>query len=455
MPNMKKHVRFHLGYRATCRECCETFSNVGSLRKHTRVAHPEVYRARLVERLEKYGVLRGPDKNALKKKIVDKVISQRNSVKNSVDKIGENNKSEATDSKGDNSEKADKSNIHADNELSFAADEIDDGGSRFKFSCTVCKKRFSSYLNMCRHRRKAHNSETKPKSEQCLTFGHQSRAPSPVIENPEEIAAFYANVSHNIATNLNCFIDGKPESLVNFVDHIKVEDYTGAFGYKETVDVVTDFNWEYYNFPRGFAGRVVDVKGKEKQEIANESNREKVNIREEETQGSDIKPVESDKTTSEVGYHIPESDTISNNQKDDIECVESSKGTNKEDNSHKNSVTSKVGKSEDIKTQIIGKAADNNSQNTSQSIPVPFYQSDTMGIASYGMKMLSQLVQGGRPPTEKVYQPKPEDGAKFFTLRISDGVILKESPAAKTFHQVWLSKSVKKKIFTVSKKSFP
>lgn len=242
MPNMKKHVRFHLGYRASCKECTDTFSNVGALRKHTRLAHPEIYKAKLLERLEKFGFLRGPDK---KKKSVEKLKKVK------IEKVKELVKKakEITVLTEETAKKKDKDFIPY-SEFGFTADEIDDGGSRFKFSCTVCKKRFSSYINMCRHRRRTHGSESRHRVEQCLTFS--KRSVLPVLENPAVIAEFYAGVSHNIATNLNCFIDGKPEHLEKFVEHIKIEDYKGNFGYSTEQVEPLDLTWEKYNFPQGF-----------------------------------------------------------------------------------------------------------------------------------------------------------------------------------------------------------
>ncbi|KAL4236750.1 histone-lysine N-methyltransferase [Mactra antiquata] len=253
MPNMKKHVRFHLGYRATCKICSEAFSNVGALRKHTRVVHPEDYRAKLIERLQKYGVLKGPDKNALSKEVIDKISSDHKA-----SKLAEQPKEAVEPVKKEKVKSESNSPVpekeeEIDHEINFTADEIDDGGSRFKFACTVCKKRFSSYINMCRHRRKVHSNENRHRTIECLTFGRKPRVnPSPILENPLDVAAFFANISHNIATNLNCYIDGKSESLKSFASHIKVEDYNGSFGYSVDSEVDVKLSLNQYNFPQGF-----------------------------------------------------------------------------------------------------------------------------------------------------------------------------------------------------------
>lgn len=415
MPNMKKHVRFHLGYRATCRECNGTFTNVGSLRKHTRVAHPEVFRAKLVERLEKFGVLRGPDKNALKKKIVDKVISRRTKKAKATNEVVDSGEEPQVKKEfKETSDTQEKGEFHAENDINFAADEIDDGGSRFKFSCTVCKKRFSSYLNMCRHRRKAHGNENKPRSEHCLTYGHQSKAPSPISENPEEIALFYAGVSHNIATNLNCYIDGKPESLTNFASHIKIEGYSGTFGYTEGEVNVTDFNWEYYNFPSNFCPCKTIGFGdiKSKADNSCDPHRGLVDLQTDSASGissvareSAIQPVET-KHSSNI------SDKLLIENKESL-CSKTPGDNSSEENSDQNN-TDKGENSEEKKKEHTSKQ-------------------EAMGIAS-GMKMLSTLMQGRIPDNHQVGK---EDKVKFIQVRIADGVIQNtESPAARTFHQV-------------------
>ena len=239
---MKKHVRFHLGYRVRCRACDEVFSNVGSLRQHTRHVHPEIYVARR-EKLEKN--------------------KETNAVVVVNDKVAESKEKKETakpEKKLEITEKLNESNKESEDfllgtDITFEAHEIDDGGSRFKYSCTVCKKRFSSYINMCRHRRKVHSSENKQKLEEGLIFTRKSKnSTPPVVEDRKELEHFYANVSHNIAINLNCFIDGKPESLEKYTDHIIVDDYKGgSFGYSDGGDAVDrSIAWEQYNFPPNF-----------------------------------------------------------------------------------------------------------------------------------------------------------------------------------------------------------
>ena len=252
---MKKHVRFHLGYKTTCRNCPEVFSNVGALRKHIRLSHPEIYKAKQQDKVSQ------PDRKSCDS--IEDNGDSRDSDK--VEKTGKGlrrkssrDKLEESDSKS--SENKENSEIapekyHFEHGISFTADEIDDGGSRFKFSCTVCKKRFSNYVNMCRHRRKAHGNETRPRPEvpkPLPVTRLNPRKPKPLYsESPEEVARFYAGVSHNIATNLNEYLDGKVDSLENFKDHIKVEDYTPV-NLETEKDKPVDVTWEMYNFPPNY-----------------------------------------------------------------------------------------------------------------------------------------------------------------------------------------------------------
>ena len=253
---MKKHVRFHLGYRITCRYCPEVFSNVGALRKHTRISHPDIYKAKQLDKIARHGVLRRPDKKSWNNQDESEVIKTLKEDKIKVDKK-KNSKEKISPAEPavkpeiEGVSEAQEKDYQFDLGLSFAADEIDDGGSRFKFSCTVCKKRFSNYINMCRHRRKVHSNESKPKVDEPV-FKLNPKKSQPVIETPEEVALFYASVSHNIATNLNEYIDGTPESLQNFREHIKVEDYIPVSVESKKEDYKEDLTWEMYNFPPNF-----------------------------------------------------------------------------------------------------------------------------------------------------------------------------------------------------------
>ncbi|KAK3605619.1 hypothetical protein CHS0354_027285, partial [Potamilus streckersoni] len=62
------------------------------------------------------------------------------------------------------------------------------------------------------------------------------------------VAKFYANVANNIAKNITNYIDGGHNSLQNYIDHIRIDDYdelltelekllTCPFDYKPTASL--------------------------------------------------------------------------------------------------------------------------------------------------------------------------------------------------------------------------
>ncbi|KAL3862204.1 hypothetical protein ACJMK2_008191 [Sinanodonta woodiana] len=240
LSNLKKHVRFHLGYRISCRYCGDIHQNVGGLRKHIRIAHPEVHKAKLKNKLAKDGVLRKPDKKFVDKKSkaskIEDVVTDHTD-KMDVDKQKNLEKKKKKDSSDE---------LFSDNEISFAAEEIDDGGSRFKFACTICKRRFSSYINMCRHRRKSHDNESRHRLEASNSVRHYGADLPVVTETPEMVALFYANVANNVAINMTNYIDGGQNSLQNCINHIRIEDYDELPTEQEKS---VDMPWERYNFP--------------------------------------------------------------------------------------------------------------------------------------------------------------------------------------------------------------
>lgn len=177
--------------------------------------------------------------------------------------------------------------------------------SKFNFSCAVCKKKFRTYVNMCRHRRLAHKdikqeekkpvvppelnlTEIKPRpkasrmklltepiikkrDEKAIVF---ESASDPVDNSPETVAAFYANVAHNIAENLNRFIDGGVDSITNCKEHIRVEDSNSNVEMEAMVKTEEEeeekFSWERFNFPSNYDPSVdnfIDIEEQEKFKI--------------------------------------------------------------------------------------------------------------------------------------------------------------------------------------------
>ena len=128
----------------------------------------------------------------------------------------------------------------------------------FLFACTVCRKRFQDYANMCRHRRLAHQ-----RSPGGLSLGPRSLytrsqedvdddSPVQVME-ADPYYNFYVNVSKNIADNLSSCLDGTQEridntakSFIKWKGSKEVTEKTDKDSKKSQVALTK------YNFPQGF-----------------------------------------------------------------------------------------------------------------------------------------------------------------------------------------------------------
>ncbi|XP_071451067.1 uncharacterized protein [Hetaerina americana] len=170
----------------------------------------------------------------------------------------------------------------------------------FRYTCGVCQKMFTNFVNMCRHRRLAHgatqakavgrkvgassagkgqaggrDSESSSRSQspvvvsQASERGHRdlldgepssssSSVPSPcpypsaaaAANDPETI--FYTRLAGNIRENLLNYLDGKLNKL-NSSDKQSKDETKGA-GYENEGDeeVKLEPTWEKYNFPKDF-----------------------------------------------------------------------------------------------------------------------------------------------------------------------------------------------------------
>ncbi|WAR24229.1 PRDM2-like protein [Mya arenaria] len=351
---------------------------------------------------------------------------------------------------------------HFETEISFANDEIDEGEGRFKFSCTVCKKRFSSYLNMCRHRRKVHTADNKPRNDH-MTFGIHPRPPSPIVENPEETAAFYANVAHNIAINLNCYIDGTAESIQKYSDHIAVDDNKGHTEYaeKETLTEIDEkLKLDNYNFPSNFmpADTVSYTDIKNALHIYNDFDSHCTSVESRSSKSSENKERNTEKLAEQLlGKREKETNREHNFSDSDDEVgrlfiatenaknVDTEKQKLKSDNRTALSRNCKDRSVSSLKSKLGGQPHITNSSSVESQLVLKQFQGNAddhhiaMGIASYGMKLLSNLVMAKRAPDVKNNEPQEKGSAGFLSLQISNGqVVTRDSPAARTFHQVRL-----------------
>ena len=125
------------------------------------------------------------------------------------------------------------------------------------FACTICKKYFYDYANMCRHRCLAHQ---RGKSN-VRSLGPRSlskRSPkdvnedsnSRVLEN-DPYYSFFQNVSKNIEDNLSTCLDGTQDRITN-----SAKKYIKWKADKETVEKDSTKKSQValtkYNFPQGY-----------------------------------------------------------------------------------------------------------------------------------------------------------------------------------------------------------
>jgi hypothetical protein len=176
-------------------------------------------------------------------------------------------------------------------------DQQGQGHSKFRFTCVVCKKRFSAYVNMCRHRRMAHKDykETLTKNNETVTQGkdvtsnqkedktnkrlitgrseksilrpketENKKSEENITDNSQEsIQEFYANVASNIADNLNCYLDGGLESLNNYKSYINIDNYDTEQtkdkmdGDDTAEEEKEEVKWEDFNFPPNYNPKLI------------------------------------------------------------------------------------------------------------------------------------------------------------------------------------------------------
>lgn len=243
--NLKRHERVHQGRRFSCERCGATFSQTGDLKKHIRKVHPDIFHEcgfcskyyadteQLVEHLDL--VHPGEDFTTNNKEL---------SMKSQVFKV---------DSKKDRAESM---------RIALAK-------PGHRFACTICKKRFHDYANMCRHRRLAHQRQVllsrrlvrTPEITMETLYGSftdgDCMRPNGEFDFPSQ---YYANVARNISENLTTYLEGKQDELKHPDNHIKWKESKPDTDSKEVVkstdkkrkDEFGTGSLMKYNFPRGF-----------------------------------------------------------------------------------------------------------------------------------------------------------------------------------------------------------
>ena len=157
--------------------------------------------------------------------------------------------------------------------------------------CTICKKKFSTYGSMCRHRRSVHRvvkqfGEFRPvdsgpsssplpaggqeaeawddpvarrvlhieasveKMYQAIEAQHASNSTEDeelIFSPPPSPTSFYRNVADNIAENLSLYLDGGSEALKTAQQHVREEDVPS-----DEAQSASNVDWSVYNFPQFF-----------------------------------------------------------------------------------------------------------------------------------------------------------------------------------------------------------
>ncbi|GAB1602279.1 hypothetical protein Ahia01_000507000 [Argonauta hians] len=124
---------------------------------------------------------------------------------------------------------------------------------KFKYICTVCKRKFRSYVQMCKHRRSAHSKSEDEKGSPFYDI-EQTDFENELLPGDFE-APFLEpkDVAENVAQNLRCYIDGRVDSFSDFGKYVKVKGYTSLSDHDpEYVKREPDFVWSEYNFPSSF-----------------------------------------------------------------------------------------------------------------------------------------------------------------------------------------------------------
>ncbi|XP_023226573.1 zinc finger protein 850-like [Centruroides sculpturatus] len=151
--------------------------------------------------------------------------------------------------------------------------EMNDICNKFDYTCTVCKKKFMSFVNMCRHRRLAHQNSAKKR-------GRPQKSKINKIDNEDKIAfnnvpersesEFYMNIAQKISDNLINYIDGNV---------LQIKQYNNANNLDESSLVNNEVNisWDAYNFPPSFDYHQLEMSEPEPDTINVESDCDNAN----------------------------------------------------------------------------------------------------------------------------------------------------------------------------------
>ncbi|XP_076365516.1 uncharacterized protein LOC143254349 [Tachypleus tridentatus] len=199
--SLKKHImKFHKEHVFPCSQCSRNFLTKVLLEKHERLKHS-------VKLLDSYNV-------------------------DQTEGCGEIANNNGTESEG-----------------KIVNLTVGDCQTGIQVSCSVCKKQFTSYVNMCRHWRLAHHyvprgKQGKYKSGRSVFVCHSSDLQNDKKAGGEiSEAEFFMTVAEKISENLINFVDGKSSQILNGAKKPTAEC---------KMTIRPKVQWTNYNFPSDF-----------------------------------------------------------------------------------------------------------------------------------------------------------------------------------------------------------
>ncbi|KAL8584122.1 hypothetical protein ACOMHN_011737 [Nucella lapillus] len=305
--NMRKHLRFHSGSNFPCKHGCDlVYPNVAELVKHLEAKHPDRPRRG-----------HGPSIMASqRRKATGKEDSSKKTTRKRQATKAEQSEKKKTPKGAEDKEQSDSAwhkpkesapSTSSQKPVQFKTEE--EAIQEFQAShpagwtetrgrkpqkdpskahiCPICKKTFSCYNSMCRHRRTVHGvvkkagkiSQVNPLPDTASAaeplWGEEDVEEGAVETNvdkmyeiidreqvtreeqdgymdfspPPSPTSFYENVADNVAENLACYMDGGKEALGSARQHIKVDNYVSP---NETdlallMEDYPNFEWAKYN----------------------------------------------------------------------------------------------------------------------------------------------------------------------------------------------------------------
>lgn len=247
LSSQKKHERIHEGKKSyRCIYCASIFTCNSELIEHTENQHKNFYHPCNVC-----------------SKFFDSEQSLSEHIEQHVELPSSNNSPKSKIFLNEE----DKSFIYGDDAL-----EMTDICNKFDYTCTVCKKKFMSYVNMCRHRRLAHQNSAKKR-------GRPQKSKINKIENDDKIifnalperseSEFYMNIAQKISDNLVNYIDGNFLQIKQYSDTNSLDD--------SLLNNEINISWDAYNFPPSFDYHQVEMSEPEPEKVSADSDCDNLN----------------------------------------------------------------------------------------------------------------------------------------------------------------------------------